>query len=147
MGTLFLVARMAGRRLAIDAEQVDAVVDLGRVVPTPLAELQVLGVTALRSRVVTVIDPARALLLDDGWCDTPERAVITTIAGHCYAVVTEAVEDVRPLELLPPAGGLAMSSAWAGVGRGLAECDGEALLIVDLAAVIAGASAQQSFAA
>ena len=93
MTGLFLIAQVAGRAVAIPADQVDSVVDLGEVVPVPGAERALRGLAALRSRVVTVIDTGLALGLEP----TPEgvhRAVITRVDGHYYAVLVDALDDV-----------------------------------------------------
>ena len=58
---LFLIAHIAGRGVAIDSAQVESVVDIGAVTPTPRAAPHIRGLAALRSRVVTVIDAGRIL--------------------------------------------------------------------------------------
>ncbi len=132
---LFLIAHIAGRGVAIPAGQVDSVVDIGDVVAVPLAERGVRGLTALRSRVVTVIDTGTAL----GLASTPmsaRRAVITRVDGHHYAILVDSLEDVAPFERLPLSSGLALDRGWAAAGAGIVERDGEPLLVVDLSAVI-----------
>ncbi|RZM31572.1 MAG: chemotaxis protein CheW [Sphingomonas sp.] len=135
MSDLFLIAHIAGRGVAIDAAQVDSVVDIGEIVAVPRADSFVRGLAALRSRVVTVIDTGIAL----GLAPTPDamrRAVITIVDGHHYAILVDSVEDVAPFVRLPLSSGLALRGGWASVGTGLVERDGEPLLIVDLAAVL-----------
>jgi len=132
---LFLIAHIAGRGVAIDATQVDSVVDIGEIVAVPRAETFVRGLAALRSRVVTVIDTGIAL----GLAPTPDamrRAVITIVDGHHYAILVDSVEDVAPFARLPLSSGLALRGGWASVGTGIVERDGEPLLIIDLAAVL-----------
>jgi purine-binding chemotaxis protein CheW len=132
---LFLIAHIAGRGVAIDAAQVDSVVDIGEIVAVPRAEAFVRGLAALRSRVVTVIDTGIAL----GLAPTPDamrRAVITIVDGHHYAILVDSVEDVAPFVRLPLSSGLALRGGWASVGTGLVERDGEPLLIIDLAVVL-----------
>ena len=51
MSSLFLIATIAGERVAIDAAAIEAVVDLWQIVPVPLAAEHVIGVAAVRSRV------------------------------------------------------------------------------------------------
>lgn len=132
---LFLVAHIAGRGVAISAEQVDSVVDIGEVVAVPRAERGVRGLTALRSRVVTVVDTGIAL----GLAATPasaRRAVITRIEGHHYAILVDSLEDVAPFERLSLSSGLALDRGWAAAGTGMIERDGEPLLVLDLSAVV-----------
>ena len=135
MSDLFLIAHIAGRGVAIDAAQVDSVVDIGEIVAVPRAEAFVRGLAALRSRVVTVIDTGIAL----GLAPTPDamrRAVITIVDGHHYAILVDSVEDVAPFVRLPLSSGLALRGGWQSVGTGLVERDGEPLLIIDLAVVL-----------
>lgn len=135
MSDLFLIAHIAGRGVAIDAAQVDSVVDIGEIVAVPRAEAFVRGLAALRSRVVTVIDTGIALGLAPT-PDTMRRAVITIVDGHHYAILVDSVEDVAPFARLPLSSGLALRGGWASVGTGIVERDGEPLLIIDLAVVL-----------
>ena len=131
---LFLIAHVAGRPVAIPAEQVDSVVDLATVVPVPGAGGAVRGLAALRSRVVTVIDTGLAL----GLAPMPgavRRAVITRIDGHLYAVLVDALEDVAAFRVGSLAG-LALRGGWSAVGTGLVERDGEPVLAIDLARLL-----------
>lgn len=127
---LFLIAHVAGRAVAIPAEQVDSVVDLGEVVPVPGTERAVRGLAALRSRVVTVIDTGLALGLDATF-DAVRRAVITLVDGHYYAVLVDALEDVA-LFARQPLGALRLGAGWAAAGVALIERDGEPVLVIDL---------------
>ncbi|MEG8026726.1 chemotaxis protein CheW [Sphingomonas aerolata] len=132
---LFLIAHIAGRGVAIPAEQVGSVVDIGDVVAVPQAEAAIRGLTALRSRVVTVIDTGTAL----GLAPTPEtvrRAVITQVDGHDYAILVDSLEDVAPFERLPLSSGLALNHGWAAAASGLVDRDGEPMLVLDLTAVV-----------
>lgn len=132
---LFLVARIAGRWVAIETGQVESVVDLGEIVAVPGATAAIRGLAALRSRVVTVVDTGIAL----GVGRTPAeatRAVISWIDGHHYAVLVEALEDVCEFVRKPLSRGLVLGAGWTTIGTGLIERDGEPLLIVDLAALV-----------
>lgn len=138
--TLFLIAQIAGRTVAIESTQVESVVDIGTVVPVPRAERQVRGLTALRSRVVTVIDTRTALGLPPGQIDAT-RAVITIVDGHHYAILVDALEDVAPFDLLPLSSGIVLDKGWRAVGRGLVERSGEPILAIALDALIPGVAA------
>jgi purine-binding chemotaxis protein CheW len=137
---LFLIAHIDGRGVAIESGQVDSVVDIGDVVAVPLSDRAVRGLAALRSRVVTVIDTGIALGLDATPAEA-RRAVITRVDGHHYAVLVDALDDVALFEPLPLPPGLALDRGWARAGVGIVERDGEPLLILDLAAVVPGATA------
>jgi len=135
MTELFLIARIAGRPVAIEAAQVDSVVDLGEIVAVPRAEATVRGLAALRSRVVTVIDTCVALGLA-GSAASARRAVITRVDGHHYAVLVDSLEDVAPFVRQPLSLGLALDGGWRAIARGLVERDGEPLLVIDIAGIV-----------
>lgn len=135
MTILFLIAEVAGRPVAIDAHHIDAVVDIAEVVAIPRVDPTVVGLAALRSRVVTVIDTALAL----GLAPTPStsrRAVTARVDGHGYGFLVDALEDVASFEPLPLSSGLALEPGWRAAGRGIVERDGEPVLILDLAALL-----------
>lgn len=136
MTTLFLIARLAGRTVAISSEQVDSVVDLGAITPAPRCPPLVLGITALRSHVVTVIDTPIALGAASGAHAGKLRAVIVKAEGHAYAMLVDALEDVAPFTLHPLANGLPLAPSWRAIARGLIERDGEPVLAIDLAALL-----------
>jgi purine-binding chemotaxis protein CheW len=132
--TLFLLAHLAGRGVAIDSAEVDSVIDIGAIVPVPRAGEAVLGVAALRSRVVTVIDTWRVLGLTPP--PTPPRAIVTRVDAHDYAVLFDTVEDVATLQAAPIPSGLALGGAWARAARGVVEVGGEPMLVIGLDALI-----------
>lgn len=137
MAHLYLIAQIAGRAVAIDADQVESVVDIGEVTAVPRSAEHVRGLAALRSRVVTVIDTQSALGLAAGEYEA-RRAVITLIEGHHYALLVDGLEDVAPFELLPLAGGITLDQAWRAAGRGIIERNGEPVLAIDLASLVPG---------
>ncbi len=137
MTELFLLARIAGRGVAIEADQVVSVVDIGDIVAVPGAARAIRGLAALRSRVVTVIDTALALGLPPT-ADDAARAVITRVEGHEYALLVDALEDVAPFNRLPLSPGLALDRGWGAAGTGLVERDGEPLLVLNIAALVPG---------
>lgn len=137
MAKLFLIARIAGRSVAIDSDQVDSVVDIGAITPVPRAAAEVRGLTALRSRVVMVIDTCAALGLAPPEVQ-PTRAVITQIEGHHYAILVEALEDVAPFALAPLSVGFALEGGWRRAGCGVVDREGDPMLAIDLRALIPG---------
>lgn len=137
MDELFLIARIAGRTVAINSDQVDSVVDIGEITPVPRAGAEVRGLAALRSRVVMVVDTHAALGLADS-AVAPSRAVITMVDGHHYAILVDALEDVAPFVRTPLSGGVAVDGGWARVGCGIVNRDGDPVLAVDLRSLIPG---------
>lgn len=136
MSNLFLIAHIAGRAVAIASAQVESVVDIGEVVPVPRASDQVLGLAALRSRVVTVIDTRAALGLPSD--ADAKRAVITLVDGQHYAVLVDSLEDVAPFDLHPFPSGIVLDGGWRATGCGTVERDGEPILAIDLRALLPG---------
>ena len=134
---LFLIAHIAGRGVAIDSAQVESVVDIGQVTPTPRVARHIRGLAALRSRVVTVIDPHAALGLAPLGI-SGARAVITVIDGHHYAVLVDSLEDVAPFRASPLPSGIALEGGWRAVGCGEIEINGEPILTIDLTALVHG---------
>lgn len=141
MTGLHLIARIAGRAVAFAAHEVESVVDLGPVTRAPLAVSGVVGIAALRSRVVTVVDPRVVLgLVADA---VPgKRAVVGTVDGHLYAILVEALEDVAEHEVMPLPPGVALDRGWEGAGAALIDREGEPVLVVSLARLIPHAPAQ-----
>ncbi|MFM9829562.1 MAG: chemotaxis protein CheW [Sphingomonas sp.] len=134
---LFLIAHIAGRAVAIDAEQVDSVVDIGEVTPVPSAQVQIRGLAALRSRVVTVIDTCAALSLPPS-PKAPSRAIITQVEGHHYAILVDSLEDVALFAWSPVSSGITLDSGWRKAGCGIIDRGGDPILVIDLSVLIPG---------
>ena len=56
MSDLLLIVTIAGERVALPASAVESVVELDALISVPRAAPHVAGLSALRSRVLTVID-------------------------------------------------------------------------------------------
>jgi hypothetical protein len=89
-----LIARVAGERIAIDAAEIESVVELEATTPIPRSAPHVAGLAALRSRVVTVIDCLAALELGHSPASYPRDAIVVEVEGHPYALLVDAVRDV-----------------------------------------------------
>jgi len=137
--SLVLVLTLAGQRVALLAEEMESVVEIEAVCPVPGAAPHVAGLSALRSRVLTVIDGRASLGL--GPTEKPRDAVVAIVDGHPYALLVDAVEDVveggdiRPLAASAGAG-------WSRVARGAVEAEGDLMLLLDLPALILGSLAE-----
>lgn len=140
MTELFLLATINGHAVAIEACQIDAVIDIGEVTPVPRADSALRGLAALRSRVATVIDTRLVLGLPPSPAGT-RRAVTTHVDGHLYAFLVDALDDVAQFERRPLTGGLSIGTAWRHAATGLVEHDGRPLLILDLAALVGSTAA------
>ena len=121
------------------AAAVEAVVELDALTPVPRAAPHVAGLSALRSRVLTVIDCMRSLELGVTDCsDGIREAAVVELDSHHYALIVDSVEDV--LEALgdPVPVRAAMGRGWERVAVGMVETELGPLLQIDVAALVAG---------
>ncbi|HEX6218110.1 MAG TPA: chemotaxis protein CheW, partial [Sphingomicrobium sp.] len=92
---LLLIVTIAGQRVALPADAVESVVELDTLIHVPRAQPHVAGLSALRSRVLTVIDCRRSLEMGDSDCSEGIReAAVVELDGHHYALIVDVVEDV-----------------------------------------------------
>ena len=146
MNELLLIVTIAGSRVAFPAARVESVVELDALSPVPRAAAHVAGLSALRSRVLTVIDCQRSLELGaTDWTGLREAAVVE-LDGHHYALTVDAVEDVVEALSEPQQLRAAMGTGWERVGLGLIETEEGPLLLINLAALIAGPASDRAAA-
>jgi purine-binding chemotaxis protein CheW len=143
MSELLLVVTIAGERVALRSAAVESVVELDALIPVPRAAPHVAGLSALRSRVLTVIDCMRSLELGVTDCsDGIREAVVVELDGHHYALLVDLVEDVVEARSEPSAVRAAMGSGWERISEGMVETENGPLLVVDVAALIGGTEAK-----
>lgn len=140
-----LVVSIAGRRVALPTAEILSVIELESLVQVPRAPTQIAGLTALRSRVLTVIDCA---CIVDGK-PSPRTganglAVVINIDDHGYALMVEDVQDVTTAadeldEVMADLGG-----NWSGCALGMAETEIGPLLVVDPASLVIGNEAEKA---
>ncbi len=139
MNELLLIVAIAGERVALPAAAVESVVELETLTPVPRAPQHVAGLSALRSRVLTVIDCMRSLELGDTDCsDGIREAAVIELDGHHYALIVDQVEDVVEALSEPVAVRAAMEPGWERVAQGMVESEQGPLLLIDVTALIAG---------
>lgn len=138
MNDLLVMAQMAGRRCALPASDVQSVIELGSITPVPRTPGFIAGITALRSRVLTVIDCRLALGFEKIEWSTDQRAAAVTVGGHAYALMVDAIEDVTTAASEPGeiAGGF--GPEWTRVATGMIETGIGPALLLDLETLIAG---------
>ena len=140
---LLLIVTIAGQRVALPADAVESVVELDTLIPVPRAQPHVAGLSALRSRVLTVIDCRRSLDMGVSDCsDGIREAAVVELDGHHYALIVDVVEDVFEALAEPTPVRAAMEDGWERVSQGMVETEDGPLLLVDVAALIAGAEAK-----
>jgi purine-binding chemotaxis protein CheW len=142
MNDLLLIVNMAGQRVAIPAADVESVVELEGLTAVPRSAGHVAGLSALRSRVLTVIDCLASLELGRAAESARTEAIVVTADGHPYALIVDSVEDVvetagevRPVRT-------SLSPGWRRVAKGMVDAQGDLLLLIDTQALIAGPAAQ-----
>jgi purine-binding chemotaxis protein CheW len=140
MTGLVLVATIGGEKIAIDAADIEAVVDLWQVVRVPLSPDHIIGVAAVRSRVLTVVDAAAAVGLRA--TATGNRAIVIDTGGHRYALRVDAIaEVVAPIgEVIKFDGPL--GDHWNGVAKGTVDTPHGFAVLIDPARLVAGPLAE-----
>jgi purine-binding chemotaxis protein CheW len=143
MNELLLIVTISGSRVALPATAVESVVELDTLIPVPRAPAHVAGLSALRSRVLTVIDTLRALELGESDCsDGVREAAVVELDGHHYALIVDVVEDVVEALSEPSSVRAAMGPGWERVSKGMVETEEGPLLLIDIEALIAGTAAE-----
>ena len=143
MNALLLIVTIGGERVAFPADAVESMVELDTLIPVPRSAPHVAGLSALRSRVLTVVDCMRSLELGATDCsDGIREAAVVELEGHHYALIVDLVEDVVEALSDPSPVRAAMGGGWERVSAGLVETEAGPLLMVDVAALIAGAEAK-----
>ena len=137
MDKLYLICVVAGQAVAIRAAKVDSVVDIGAISPVPLAAPHVIGLAALRSRLLTIICCDRALGLPAP-ARPSRRAVIVDVDGHHYGLLVSVIEDARTIDAELEPIRVRLDAGWARVALGVLQFEGEALLLIDPERLIAG---------
>jgi len=139
MNEMLLVVVLAGRRAALPAIEVNSVIELTEVTPVPLSAGHIVGLAALRSRPLTVIDCIAALGLGEGEIDwRKRRAVVVENDGHLYGLLVDAADDIVAALDDPAPLGADPGDGWRRVALGRVETEVGAVLLLDIPALIAG---------
>ena len=141
MKNLYLIADLAGSRIAIESGLVESVVQAPDIVPVPMCDPAIAGIFALRSRVLTLIDTQ---FLVTGVQQTPEKgelAVVTEIGGHQYGLLVEKVHDVVSIDPQDTETAIRPSPAWARYVDEVATYQGALVMILNTSALVSGQTA------
>lgn len=132
MSQLYLFARAAGTRIAIRTEEIEAVVKLADISPVPGMPPHIAGLSALRSRVLTMIDIGALVYGRATPAAQRTHAIIAEISGHSYGMIVESVSDIctAPEGELPLRGKL--DPAWRPFGQAIVENEEGPNLLVSL---------------
>jgi purine-binding chemotaxis protein CheW len=129
-GKLYVIAVVAGQRIALDAASVASVVDLTNIVPVPLSKRYILGLCTLRSLILTVVD--LALAFGQAAERSSNRAITMEIAGHNYAFVVSSVEQVEAIMGRVHSVDRSIGEDWAASVTGRIETEGGSALLLNL---------------
>lgn len=139
MTQLLLIVTLDGEKIALRAEEVQSVIELEVLTPVPCAPPHVAGLSSLRSRVLTVIDCQSSLGLGGAARGEPGApAAVVTHDGHAYALLLDSVVDVTEARSDPAPVRTRPNGDWARMSYGVVETDEGPLLLLDVAALIAG---------
>lgn len=136
--TLYLIAELAGSRVAIESSLVESVVHVPDIVPAPMSDPSIAGIFALRSRVLTLIDTQ---FLVTGVQQLPQKgalAVVTEIGGHQYGLLVDKVHDVVPIKIEQAETTISAPPAWARYVAQVADHDGGLVMILETNALVSG---------
>lgn len=136
--TLYLVADLAGSRVAIESGLVESVVHVPEIVPAPKSDPVIAGIFALRSRVLTLIDTQ---YLITGVPQRPEKgalSVVTEIAGHQYGLLVDKVHDVVAIDTQQAETSIQAPAVWARYVDHISSIDGSLVMILNTASLVAG---------
>jgi purine-binding chemotaxis protein CheW len=133
MTQLYLLAKVAGTPIAVRTEEIEAVVKISEISPVPGMPLHIAGLSALRSRVLTMIDTAALVRGKQTPVDKRTLAIVADIAGHSYGLMVDSVSDIcaAPDGELPLRGQL--DPVWAPYVQAIVETDQGPSLLVSLA--------------
>jgi len=139
MNEMLLVVVLAGRRAVLPAVQVNSVIELTEATPVPRAAAHVVGLAALRSRPLTLIDCALSLGAGHEGVDLRRsRAVVVEHEGHLYGLLVDAADDIVAALAEPDSLGADLGPGWSRVTTGRVETEAGALPFLDIAALVAG---------
>lgn len=141
MPDLLLIVRLAGKRVALPAGQVEAVVELEGITPVARTAPHIAGLSALRSRVLTVIDCLASLEQGCSIAQGINDAIVVPCDGHTYALLVDRVEDVVDAGAPPQPIQQPLGRGWDRVVTGMVEAEGDLLMLVDPHAMIEGPEA------
>ncbi len=136
MEGLFLVAKIAGERVAIPSNEVESVVRVRNYVPVPGVSPVISGLFALRSRVLTLIDTQYHISGKSGSIENGAFCVVTEIDGHPYGLIVDTVEDVVTVneDALDNIG--FANGKWRSLCKGMITHDNKLLLLLNTYALI-----------
>jgi purine-binding chemotaxis protein CheW len=147
MTQLLLLCLIAGRRAAIPTQRVLSVIEIESVTPIPMTPDFIVGLTALRSQALTVIDCRVSLGFSPSERVVGSRAAVIEHEGHRYALLVDEAFDVTAAlsEPVPVPGGF--GEGWRHAATGMIETESGPVLLVDVEQLVLGPRAPVATAA
>jgi len=141
MTLLYLVAHIAGCRVAIESDRVESIVHVPDIIPVPRADPSIAGLFALRSRVLTLIDSQYVVTGEQRKLQKGCLAVVAEIGGHHFGLAVDRVEDV--VSILPEdiQSAIKPSEQWKSIISETASVGDNLVMILDPAKLVAGEQA------
>lgn len=136
MNDLLVMTEIAGRRCALRAEDVRSVIELSTITPVPGAPHFIVGITALRSQTLTVIDCRKALGFEPSSMPTDDRAAVVKSGGHSYALMVDSIEDIATSISEPEEVTGGFGPEWTAAAAGLIETSMGPALLLDIEALV-----------
>ena len=138
MTQLLLMCLIAGRRAAIPTDRVLSVIEIEAVTPIPATPDFIVGLTALRSQALTVIDCRVSLGFPPSERVIGSRAAVIEHEGHRYALLVDEAFDVTQSQSdpVPVPGGF--GDGWRDAARGMIETESGPALLVDVEQLVLG---------
>lgn len=130
-----LIARVGGERFAVPAVEVEAVIEIGVIVPVPRAPAYIAGLTTQRSRTLTVVDVALALDLPHS-AGRRNFALVIAHDGVGYALAVDAVENVVAAASEVHPAGVRLAPGWSRCARGIVDTSVGTVLLVDIVRLV-----------
>lgn len=132
-----ILFKIAGRRCALLARDVQAVIELKAITAVPRAPNYVIGLTALRSQTLTVLETRRLVGEQPDSFPTDTRAAVIEVEGYSYALQVDEIRDVGEMETQPEqiAGGFGAN--WQSFAEGVVETSEGPVLLLNASNFIA----------
>lgn len=135
MSELCVLARVGDRLVAVPAIEVGSVIDLGPLLSVPLAQSPAIGLAAVRSQVLTVVDVSLALggppIAEDR-----RRALVVTHAGHRYALLFDTVLEVAGVSDVASGKSVRLGERWSRATTGTVATPQGYALSLSIAALV-----------
>ncbi len=148
MDRSLLLVRIAGEMAALESDRIQSVVELDSITPVPRSPAHIVGLAALRSKAMTVIDCRCSLELPEGDEAHEEDglvlAVVVELDEHLYALVVDRVEEVVALEGEPAPLRADLLPGWSRATLGMVETSAGPALLLDPAQLVAGPAALEA---